>query len=180
MVSAGILSPAFAAGPAAPQQAKSAVAAAAAGPVKVTSVEGITEYRLRNGMRVLLFPDASKPTPPEVRRPVSGNPVAGSALPTPNTVFLGRVQTATNAPGAESTGVNAMTPTWMTVPVNTTVTFTNPAGSLNTHCATQFFEGLFNFKLAPGQSATYTFDKAGEYFYNDCHSPRPTGKIVVN
>ncbi|THC40624.1 pitrilysin family protein [Massilia sp. Mn16-1_5] len=62
MVSAGILSPAFAAGPAAPQQAKSAVAAAAAGPVKVTSVEGITEYRLRNGMRVLLFPDASKPT----------------------------------------------------------------------------------------------------------------------
>ena len=25
------------------------------------SVEGITEYRLDNGMRVLLFPDASKP-----------------------------------------------------------------------------------------------------------------------
>jgi zinc protease len=29
---------------------------------KVTSVEGITEYRLPNGLRVLLFPDASKPT----------------------------------------------------------------------------------------------------------------------
>src|SRR5689334_1952891 len=29
---------------------------------KVTSVEGITEYRLDNGLRVLLFPDASKPT----------------------------------------------------------------------------------------------------------------------
>jgi zinc protease len=29
---------------------------------KVTSVEGITEYRLANGMKVLLFPDASKPT----------------------------------------------------------------------------------------------------------------------
>ncbi len=27
----------------------------------VTSVEGITEYRLDNGLRVLLFPDASKP-----------------------------------------------------------------------------------------------------------------------
>ena len=26
------------------------------------SVEGITEYRLANGLRVLLFPDASKPT----------------------------------------------------------------------------------------------------------------------
>ncbi len=31
-------------------------------PVKVTSVEGITEYRLNNGLRVLLFPDPSKPT----------------------------------------------------------------------------------------------------------------------
>jgi len=61
MVSAGVLSPAFAAGPAAaaPVQAKSAMQN---GPAKVTSVEGITEYRLANGLRVLLFPDASKPT----------------------------------------------------------------------------------------------------------------------
>ncbi|HEX3098786.1 MAG TPA: pitrilysin family protein [Usitatibacter sp.] len=29
---------------------------------KVASVEGITEYRLPNGLKVLLFPDASKPT----------------------------------------------------------------------------------------------------------------------
>src|SRR5262249_49785739 len=29
---------------------------------KVTSVEGITEYRLDNGLAVLLFPDNSKPT----------------------------------------------------------------------------------------------------------------------
>ncbi|HSW83413.1 MAG TPA: pitrilysin family protein, partial [Usitatibacter sp.] len=36
--------------------------AAAAGVTKVTTVEGITEYRLANGLRVLLFPDASKPT----------------------------------------------------------------------------------------------------------------------
>ena len=65
MLSAGILSPglAFSALPAAPaepvpQQKSSALANA----VKVTSVEGITEYRLGNGMRVMLFPDASKPT----------------------------------------------------------------------------------------------------------------------
>ncbi|MFY9226145.1 MAG: pitrilysin family protein [Blastocatellia bacterium] len=32
------------------------------GIVKVTSVEGITEYQLKNGLKVLLFPDASKPT----------------------------------------------------------------------------------------------------------------------
>src|SRR6202165_3287267 len=29
---------------------------------KLTSVEGITEYRLANGLQVLLFPDNSKPT----------------------------------------------------------------------------------------------------------------------
>ncbi|HXF04670.1 MAG TPA: pitrilysin family protein [Blastocatellia bacterium] len=29
---------------------------------RITSVEGITEYRLSNGLRVLLFPDPSKPT----------------------------------------------------------------------------------------------------------------------
>src|SRR5215831_6598233 len=31
-------------------------------PTKVTEAEGITEYRLSNGLRVLLFPDSSKPT----------------------------------------------------------------------------------------------------------------------
>lgn len=42
--------------------AYTALAAAPAAPVKVTEVEGITEYRLANGLRVLLFPDQSKPT----------------------------------------------------------------------------------------------------------------------
>jgi zinc protease len=32
------------------------------GVTKITSVEGITEYQLTNGLRVLLFPDPSKPT----------------------------------------------------------------------------------------------------------------------
>ncbi len=36
--------------------------AATAAPEKVTSVEGINEYRLANGLRVLLFPDQTKPT----------------------------------------------------------------------------------------------------------------------
>jgi len=31
-------------------------------PERVTTVEGITEYRLNNGLKVLLFPDSSKPT----------------------------------------------------------------------------------------------------------------------
>src|SRR5215471_10192937 len=29
---------------------------------KITSIEGITEYRLDNGLQVLLFPDDSRPT----------------------------------------------------------------------------------------------------------------------
>src|SRR5690242_9628354 len=37
-------------------------APAPAAPERVTSVEGITEYRLSNGLRVLLFPDPSKQT----------------------------------------------------------------------------------------------------------------------
>ena len=31
-------------------------------PQKITAVEGITEYRLANGLKVLLFPDPSKST----------------------------------------------------------------------------------------------------------------------
>ncbi len=34
----------------------------AAPPAKITTVEGITEYRLGNGLRILLAPDGSKPT----------------------------------------------------------------------------------------------------------------------
>jgi zinc protease len=37
-------------------------AAMAEPPVKVASIEGVTEYRLANGARVLLFPEASRPT----------------------------------------------------------------------------------------------------------------------
>ncbi|MFN9254259.1 MAG: M16 family metallopeptidase [Gemmatimonas sp.] len=39
-----------------------AAAAARSAPEKVTTVEGITEYRLANGLKVLLFPDPSRPT----------------------------------------------------------------------------------------------------------------------
>jgi len=42
--------------------ADSVVVKVPAGVVKGPSIEGITEYRLANGLKVLLFPDASKPT----------------------------------------------------------------------------------------------------------------------
>ena len=40
----------------------SGLAAWAESPRKVASIEGVTEYRLANGARVLLFPEASRPT----------------------------------------------------------------------------------------------------------------------
>lgn len=63
MLSAGILSPAtlFAA-PTAEKSSAAPTATVIKGIQKITSVEGITEYHLANGLRVLLFPDASKPT----------------------------------------------------------------------------------------------------------------------
>ncbi len=123
--------------------------------------------------------EAPTPVPPVVRRPVSGGPVAGAVVN--NTVVLARTYNANTGTigSTESTNTNAMAPTHMQVPVGTTVTFRNPADNVNTHCATQFFEGLFNPELAPGESFEYTFTEEGEYFFNDCYSPRPTGKIEV-
>jgi alcohol dehydrogenase (cytochrome c) len=122
---------------------------------------------------------ATTPAPPTVRRPVSGTAVEGSAVN--NTVVLARTyDPASSTVGAtESTAVNGMAPTWLRVPVGTTVTFVNPADNPHDHSATQFFEGLFNVRLKPGESFSYTFRRRGEYFYNDSYSPRPTGKVEV-
>ena len=47
---------------AAGENAKASAQALPKGMTQVTATEGITEYRLANGLKVLLFPDASKPT----------------------------------------------------------------------------------------------------------------------
>jgi glucose dehydrogenase/plastocyanin len=128
------------------------------------------------------------PRPLTIRRPVGGQLVEGSSLSPPNTVYLARAnRTAdTAASQADGTAAGAMSPTQMRVPVGTTVTFLNPGAATfpnfpnqKLHCATQYFEGLFNFKLNPGESAQYTFTREGEYFFNDCTDPRPTSKVVA-
>ena len=104
-----------------------------------------------------------------------------------NTVYLGRSsRTADTAAARDSTSQSGMQPTHLRVPVGATVTFLNPGAetfpnfpNLLPHCATQFFEGEFNVELAPGERYRHTFDRAGEYFFNDCTDPRPTGKIEV-
>jgi glucose dehydrogenase/plastocyanin len=123
--------------------------------------------------------------PLSIRRPVQGGPVEGSTVD--NTVYLARASRTADTNGQQdSTLQRAMQPTHMRVPVGTTVTFLNPGAetfpnvpNVLPHCATQYFEGLFNARLNPGESFEYTFDRAGEYFFNDCTDPRPAGKIEV-
>jgi quinohemoprotein ethanol dehydrogenase len=128
--------------------------------------------------------EAPTPAPFTVRRAVSGGPVEGSTVG--NSVWLARPNRNDVAASVDSVATNGMSPTHLRVPVGTTVSFVNPGPAqtplfpnTKTHCATQFFEGLFNPKLAPGQTFQYTFAKEGEYFYNDCADPRPTGKVVA-
>ncbi|MGY1551517.1 outer membrane protein assembly factor BamB family protein [Microbacterium sp. A588] len=123
--------------------------------------------------------------PLSIRRPVQGSAVEGATVD--NTVLLARSdRTSDTAEAADSTNQAAMQPTHLRVPVGTAVTFLNPGAETFTthpnqleHCATQFFEGEFNARLQPGESYQHTFDKAGDYFFNDCTDPRPTGKIEV-
>ncbi|MEJ3745212.1 PQQ-binding-like beta-propeller repeat protein [Actinomycetes bacterium KLBMP 9797] len=122
---------------------------------------------------------APTPPPPVIRRPVSGGPVEGAAVA--NTVVIGRTYNAgTGQIGAtESFAVAGMAPTHLRVPAGTTVTFTNHPGNAGARGVTQFFEGLFDVRLDPGESFQYTFGRTGEYFFNDPASPRSTGKIEV-
>jgi quinohemoprotein ethanol dehydrogenase len=129
-------------------------------------------------------PEDPTPAPLLIRRPVGGNAVEGSTVN--NTVYLARTTRTDVATARDSVSGNGMNPTHMRVPVGTTVTFLNPGAETfpsfpnqKPHCATQFFEGLFNPRLNPGESFQYTFTRAGEYFFNDCTDPRPTGKVVA-
>jgi len=144
---------------------------------------GTAKYKDASGAIVSGSSEAPTPPPLTIRRPV-GNTAASTLVPA-NTILLARSNgTATATKDSTSTG--AMVPSTLRVPVGTTVTFLNPGvetfpanPNVKPHCATQFFEGLFNPKLNPGQSFQYTFNRAGEYFYNDCTDPRPTGKVIA-
>ncbi|MGO1627946.1 MULTISPECIES: outer membrane protein assembly factor BamB family protein [unclassified Microbacterium] len=124
--------------------------------------------------------------PLQMRRPVQGGgAVDGDDVG--NTVLLAREdRTSDTAEAADSVSQTAMQPTHLRVSVGETVTFLNPGTETfpdhpnqREHCATQFFEGEFHAKLAPGESYEHEFTRPGEYFFNDCTDPRPTGKIEV-
>jgi PQQ-dependent dehydrogenase (methanol/ethanol family) len=123
-------------------------------------------------------PPLPAPKPPALRRDITAAAVEGTVVN--NTVVLNRAYSNGVVGSVELDTANAMAPQHLRVPVGTTVTFVNPDTNARPHCATQFFEGLFNTgPLAPGQVFAYTFTQAGEFFFNDCTSPRATGKVVV-
>jgi outer membrane protein assembly factor BamB len=153
----------------------------------------VTAFKLGGTMGELPSPVVSAGA---IRQSGGGTPTPGSTVN--NTVLLGRNPGPQNsfppdtAAGRDSIAANGTIPTNghypvnLGVPVGTTVTFLNPGAAtfpnfpnLKEHCATQFFEGLFNPRLQPGQTFLYTFDREGEYWYNDCTDPRPTGRINV-
>ncbi len=124
---------------------------------------------------------AAAPTPPPNRNPITSPPVTGATAK--NTVTLGQVWDAsTNAPsGTENTvAQNATSPQVLSIPVGTTVTFTNPSSNAYAHGAASFFEYEFDSEvLMPGQSSTHTFSTAGQFYYNDPIFPQNTGMIIV-
>lgn len=140
-----------------------------------SSPQGDDLWAFRLGGNV---PQAEAPVPPSIRQPILSTAVEGAIAH--NTVTLARTWSRGQVAAVESTTQNSMAPQKMRIPIGTKVTFLNPEGNKTTHCATQFYEGLFRSgPLAPGESFTYTFTKTGEYFYNDCTSPRTTGEIDV-
>lgn len=124
---------------------------------------------------------AATPTPPPNRNPITATPVTGAMAK--NTVTLGQTwNSTTNAPsGTESTvAQNAMAPQALSIPVGTTVTFTNPSSNSYAHGAASFFEHEFDTgALSPGRSYKHTFSKAGQFYYNDPVFPQNTGLIIV-
>ncbi|GAA4346641.1 outer membrane protein assembly factor BamB family protein [Angustibacter luteus] len=124
---------------------------------------------------------AATPLPPSKRNQVRTAAVTAAAAG--NTVTLGRVWNATTgAPGTTENLVaqNAMSPQNLTVPKGTTITFVNPADNHYAHGAVVFFEYEFDSgTLMPGESFQHTFERTGEFVYNDPIYPQNTAKIVV-
>lgn len=124
-------------------------------------------------------PPAANPAPVSIRQQIEALPVEGSVVN--NTVNLARLWKDGAVVDAESVSQDSMAPQKLRVPLGASVTFLNPAGNTAVHCATQFFDGLFNSgPLKPGESFTYKFETRGEYFYNDCSSPGTTGIVIVH
>jgi plastocyanin len=111
--------------------------------------------------------------------------VAGFAMPVAIAIlllFAGSASvTASNQPSAANTAVKidnfVFGPQALTVPVGTTVTWTNNDDIPHTSVSTQ---GAFKSKvLDTNEKFSYTFTKAGTYPYYCSIHPKMTGTVVV-
>jgi plastocyanin len=72
---------------------------------------------------------------------------------------------------------NFFSPLFITVPMGTTVTWTNMGYELHTVMSNT---GLFDVDLAPGDSFSYTFTEPGRYRYHcHIHIDNMTGTVTV-
>jgi len=111
--------------------------------------------------------------------------VAGLAMPVMIAMLLmfagARSVAANDPPSAATTAVKidnfVFGPQKITVPVGTTVTWTNSDDIPHTAVST---DGVFKSKVMDtDEKFTYTFTKAGTYPYYCSIHPKMTGKVVV-
>ena len=111
--------------------------------------------------------------------------VAGLAMPVVIAMFLlvagSPSVTASNRPSAANAAVKidnfVFGPQTLTVPVGTTVTWTNSDDIPHTSVST---DGVFKSKvLDTDEKFSYTFTKAGTYPYYCTIHPKMTGTVVV-
>ena len=123
---------------------------------------------------------APAPTPAAAgrRRPVSGGPVEGASVEQHGRAWP-TCNASTGAVGTtESTPSTRMAPTHLRVPVGTTVTFLNPAATSRSTARRSSSKDSSTSGSRPGSPPLHLHQQ-GEFFFNDCFSPRATGKIVV-
>ena len=119
--------------------------------------------------------------------PSQPNPaITPSLMPSPTVPQNPTVGTTMPATAASSSGGNtvtiqnfAFTPSSLTVPAGTTVTWTNMDSAPHTVISTSSLNVLNSPTLHNGDSFTYTFSKAGTYSYDCTIHPFMTGTVIV-
>ena len=158
---------------------------------------GIVRVDLSHSQPMMISPDIVQMSTCDVPTPEPRQPTLGGAgavadtgmLPTPVDTAAGSSDTddgaaASNQGGKSATGAVAIEirnfafgPKDMTVPVGTTVTWTNM--DTVAHTATSD-DGVFNSgNLNPGQGFSYQFEKAGTFDYSCSYHPGMKGTVIV-
>jgi plastocyanin len=162
-----------------------------------TSIGGIIRVDLSRPQPMTVSPNIVEmstcdvPTPEPRPSTLGGAGAVASTgmIPTPAQSAAGNSDAgsgaeASNQGGKSATGAFAIeiknfsfNPKELTVPVGTTVTWTNLDSVAHTATADA---GAFNSgNLNPGQSFSFQFDKPGTYVYNCSYHPSMQGTIIV-